>query len=1057
MINQPNEKNEVSVTRLRISRWAIGATLAGLCVFPLAGVQSAQAAHSPIPVSAPENLVTVSGQVMDSDGNPIIGATVRVKNNPAIGTSTDTNGYYSLRIPVNSTLTFSYVGVLPQDVKTTEGQSVYNVTLEDDAISLDEVVVVGYGQEKKVNLTGSVSSINAERIAENRPISNISQALAGLAAGVNVTSASNQPGSNNATIRIRGVGTLNDASPLIIIDGVESDINTVNPSDIESISVLKDAASASIYGSRAANGVILITTKKGLTGSIKVNYHGYVSFQSIKKTLTPVSNYADYMEIINEGLANSNQNQVFSQEMINAWRQNTNDPLKYPNTDWIDETFKSSVSTNHVVSMTGGTDRIHFYTSFGYNYNPGVMPNATYKQYNGRINVDADVKKWLSIGVNASGLIGISDPGVRAQSDIFTFAAATTPGMVFQAPDGRFGAMNNTEDDGQAATNNPIGRAYRITGDTRRNQMRARFYGTFKPIKELYFNASYNYQFTDTQQRNKPVYQEGWNFLLDQATWNNYSTVMTVSNSDTKVYRFFWDVTGNFTKKFWDKFHVNIMAGASNEMYRYNTTSTSKQDLIDPSLWAFNAATGDASASGYTTEWAMRSFFGRINLNWQDKYLAEFNIRRDGSSRFAKERRWGTFPSGSIGWRIDQESFMESLVDKGLNALKIRMSYGSLGNNSVGNYDYQSLYTSSGMSYVLGNALQPGLAVNAIANSLLTWESTKVFDVGLDFTLLNNRLTGVFDYFNKKTTNILITLPAPAVHGTASLPTLNSAGVSNKGFELTLTWNDRVGDFNYGISYNVTHVTNNVDKFKGTGEDGMSISGTNLIWEGHPINSQYMLKVDRILQTEADMQIVKDMLAANSNAFASYGTPQLGDFLYQDVNGDGIINADDRVIVSNGPNPTWYMGLTLNATWKGFDFSMLMQSQFGAHRYDQNLYNRPVVRWGYQLSQEVVDGRWYPGRTDASYPRLLNYTTTINTQACDFYLQSLDFLKIRNIELGYTLPSKWTKTCQIDKIRIYGTLENFFTFTGYKGFDPEVSGVAYPTMRQAVIGLNVTF
>ncbi|MCH5232246.1 MAG: TonB-dependent receptor [Muribaculaceae bacterium] len=1048
-------KKGVSVSGLRCQGWLKSALIAGCFLLP-AGVLNSFAVPAEAPASAPENMVTVSGQVMDSDGNPVIGASVRVKNRANVGTATDMNGMYSLSVPANSTLVFTYVGVLPQEVKIQNGQTVYNVTLQEDAIALDGVVVVGYGTEKKVNLTGSVSSINADEIAENRPISNISQALAGLAAGVNVTSASNQPGDNNATIRIRGVGTLNDAAPLVIIDGVESDINTVNPPDIESISVLKDAASASIYGSRAANGVILITTKRGKAGQIKVNYNGYVSFQSIRKTMTPLSNYADYMEIINEGLSNSGQTEVFSQEMINAWRTG-NDPLKYPNTDWIDETFKGSTSTNHVVSLTGGTDKIHFFSSFGYNYNPGVMPNATYNQYNARINLDADVKKWLSLGVNASGLVGISDPGVRAQSDIFTYAAATSPGMVFQAPDGRFGAPNNTEDDGQMATNNPISRAYRITGDTRRNQMRAKFWGTIRPLEGLSFTATYNYQFTDSQQRNKPVYQEGWNFLLDQATYNNYSTVMTVSNTDTKVYRFFWDVVGNYSKLFWDKFQLNVMVGASNEKYRWSQVYTSKQDLIDPDLWAFNAATGDANATGYSTEWAMRSFFGRINLNWEEKYLAEFNIRRDGSSRFAKESRWGTFPSGSIGWRIDKEAFMESLVDKGLTALKIRASYGSLGNNSVGNYDYQSLYTSSGNSYVLGNALQPGLAIGAIANQLLTWESTKVFDIGLDFALFNNRLSGVFDYFNKKTTNILISLPAPAVHGTASLPTLNSAGVSNKGFEFTLTWNDRVGKVNYGASFNVTHVTNIVDKFRGTDKDGMSISGTNLIWEGHPINSQYMLKVDRILQTEADMKIVEDMLAANPNAFASYGKPQLGDFLYQDTNGDGIINADDRVIVSNGPNPTWYMGLNLNLEWNGIDFSMLMQSQLGAHRYTQNLYNNPVVRWGYQLNKEVVEGRWYPGRTDATYPRLLNYTNTINTQASDFYLQSLNFLKIRNIEIGYSLPKKWMEAMKIERIRIYGTLENFFTFTKYKGIDPEVAGMGYPTMRQAVIGVNVTF
>lgn len=1065
MIHKATQTRPTSYRPL-INKVAVGATMAALCVFSFAGTQSAYAAPSPLAISAAQNLVTVKGQVKDSSGEPLVGATVKVKGDAKIGTMTDIDGNYTLSVPAGCTLEFSCIGVLPQNVKVTSGVTVYNVTLQNDATALEEVVVVGYGQQKKVNLTGSVSSINAEKIAENRPISNISQALAGLAAGVNVTSTSNQPGDNNAQIRVRGVGTLNDAAPLVIIDGVEAGINTVNPADIESMSILKDAASAAIYGSRAANGVILITTKKGTAGSIKVNYHGYVSFQSIRKTLTPVSNYADYMELINEGMENTyNQKYyTFSQEAIDAWRSHPDEPLKYPNTDWIDATFKSSVANNHVVSMSGGSEKIRFYSSFGYNHNPGVMPKTGYTQYNARINVDADVKKWLSLGVNANGYVGITQPGARAVTGIFTYAAATTPGMVYIAPDGRFGAMNNSEDDSQCNGNNPYVQVNRIQGDTRRNNVRARFYGTFRPYDGLSFTASYNYQMTDTESRNKPNFVQGWNFLTDTVVYDSTGKT-SVSNSDAKVERYFWDVVGHYDKTFIDRLNLNVMVGTSSELYRSKNFSASKQDLIDLSLWALSAATGDASASGSSTEWAMRSYFGRVNLNWDDKYLLEFNVRHDGSSRFAGTKRWGTFPSGSLGWRMEQEPFMQGLVDKGLNSLKLRASYGELGNNSIGNYDYQALYTNSNMNYVLGNALATGMAMGAIPNSLVTWESTKVFDVGVDFSLFRNRLSVVADYFRKNTSNILISLPAPNVHGTTSLPKLNSAGVTNQGFELSATWNDHIDDFNYGVTGNVTYVTNVVNKFRGKDKDGMSISGTNLIWEGHSINSQYMLKVDRIIQTEADMKIVEDMIenapvvdGKKANPFASYGKPAMGDLLYQDINHDGLINADDRTIVSKGPNPNWYMGLTLNANWKGIDFSMLLQAQLGAKTYWQHTaYNTPTVRWGYQLNKEVADGRWYPGRTDATYPRLLQYETMINQQASDFYLQNLAFLKIRNIELGYTLPTKWTDACQLSKVRVYGTLENFFTFTGFKGFDPEVSGMAYPTMRQAVLGINVTF
>lgn len=1002
---------------------------------------------------------------MSETGEEVIGATVKVQGT-SMATSTNIDGHFSLTgVKPGAILEISCIGYEPLTV-TWKGEPL-SLTMKETANALDEVVVVGYGQQKKVNLTGSVASVNMDKISDTRPITNVSQALAGLASGVNVTSGNNQPGNDNATIRVRGVGTLNDASPLVIIDGVEAGINTVNPSDIESMSILKDAASAAIYGSRAANGVILITTKKGQSGSVKVNYNGYVSFESIRKTLTPVSNYADYMELINEGYYNTygQKNYIFSDAVINEWRANEGgDQLRYPNQDWIDATFKNATATNHTVSMSGGSDKIRFYTSFGYLNNPGVMPNAGFSRYSARVSVDADVTKWLTIGALASGYRGETQPGARVQDDIFTYASATTPGMVFLAPDGRFGAMNNTEDDSQCAVNNPISRAYRIEGNQRKNNSRIRFTGTFRPYEGITVVGSYNYELVDTEQRQKPHFVQGWNFKDDVMTYDSTGKT-SVSNSDAKVERYFWDAVGNYDKKFWDRLQFNLMVGASSELYRSKSFNASRQDLIDLGLWALGAATGDASAGGSSTEWSMLSYFGRVNLNWMEKYLLEFNLRYDGSSRFQKGRRWGHFPSASAGWRMEREAFMQGLVDKGLDALKLRVSYGKLGNNSIGNYDTQALYTSSGMNYVLGNSLATGLAQSALANALLTWESTNVFNVAADLMLFNSRLSATLEYFHKKTDNILISLPAPAVHGTTSLPKVNSAQVSNQGFELTLTWNDRIGNVNYGINANATYVKNNVDKFKGKDKAGMSISGANLIWEGHPINSQYLLKVDRIIQTDEDLALVQKMIdnapvvnGKKANPFAAYGTPEKGDLLYQDVNGDGVIDADDRTIVSDGPNPKWMLGLNLTAEWKGIDFGMLLQASLGAKRYWQSTaYNTPTVRYGYQLNKEVCDGRWYEGRTDATYPRLLFYQNNINQQASDFYLQDLAYLKIRNIQLGYTLPQKWTRACQIDKVRIYGSLENFFTFTKFKGFDPEVSGMAYPTMRQAVIGLNVAF
>ena len=1004
---------------------------------------------------------TVTGIVLDDMGEPIIGATIKIKGQDTVGTITSIDGDFTLKgLKKGQTLVISYIGFQTQEVKY-NGEKSLKVTLKSDSKSLNEVVVVGYGTQKKVNMSGAVASINMDELTESRPVTNVSQALAGLAAGVNVSSGSNRPGDDNASILVRGQGTLNSSAPLIIIDGVEQGINTVNPQDIESVSVLKDAASASIYGSRAANGVILITTKKGKSGKIKVDYNGYVSFQSIRKTLTPVSNYADYMELINEGYYNSNpksgKNQYFSEDKIAEWR-NDNDPLKYPNTNWIDETFKPSTSTNHVVSLSGGSDKIRFYGSFGYMNNPGVLENAGMKKYTVRLNMDADVTSWLNIGMQIGGYVSDLEPGAEEIDNIFTYTAATTPGMVFRAPDGRYGALNNSEDSGQCANNNPLIRLNKWAGQDRKNNVRPRFTATLKPFKGFSLTGSYSYEFLDRETHRKPVFLDAYNFLTDEQTWTNRGKT-SIKYTDSKIERYFNDLVARYdTKMFKNNLAIGAMAGLSNELYRSKNFSATRQDLTDLSMDVINGATGESTSSGSSTEWAMRSFFGRLNLNWQEKYLFEFNLRADGSSRFSKDNRWGYFPSASAAWRIDQEKFMEGVLGGNLSNLKLRVSYGALGNNSVGNYDYQSLYTTSGNNYVLGNLMVPGLALAAISNSALTWESTKVFNVGLDFGFFNNHLTGTIDFFNKKTTGILINLPAPGVHGTTALPKQNSAEVTNKGIEFTLGWQDKIGDFTYGANANFAYITNNVDKFKGKDKGGMSISGANLIWEGHSINSQYLMRVDRILQTDEDMKIVDEMIAKNPNAFKALGKPQKGDFLYKDIDGDGCITLMDKEIVSDGTNPKFTFGLNLNAAYKGFDVSALLQGQLGIKTFWMNdAYNTPTVRYGYQINKEVADGRWYEGRTDAKYPRLIQYQDTRNTKPSDFYLQDRSFLKIRNIQFGYTVPQNLTQMVHVQRVRVYCSLENFFTFTSFKGFDPEVSGMNYPTMKQCTLGLNISF
>ena len=541
-------------------------------------------------------------------------------------------------------------------------------------------------------------------------------------------------------------------------------------------------------------------------------------------------------------------------------------------------------------------------------------------------------------------------------------------------------------------------------------------------------------------------------------------------NYDGKTQRYFNDVVARYENRFInDQLGLNAMIGASQERYYQHNFQATKYDLIDYSLNVINGATGDASASGSSTEWAMRSFFGRVNLDWNNKYLLELNLRADQSSRFLSNKRTGYFPSGSFAWRIDQEEFMKGALEKGLSNLKLRLSYGSLGNNSVGNYDALATYAIDNSNYSLNNLLVQGLVQTKLANRALTWESTYMTNVGVDFGFFNNRFTGTIDYFHKRTKDILIELPAPLVHGSTDIPKQNSAIVTNQGVEFTLGWQDKIGDFSYGINGNFTYVKNIVNKFKGRDKGGMSIDGANVIWEGHSINSQYLLRVDSIIQTDEDLQLVQQIIdnakqlygnnIAENQIFSS-GKPEKGDFLYKDTNGDGLINLDDREIVSDGPNPKFQFGLNLNASYKGLDFSVLFQGQAGAKIYWQNdLANTASVRYGYQMNKEVVEGRWYEGRTtSAEYPRLLEYSNNKNKQMSDFYLQDLSFLKIRNIQLGYTLPKSIVSKTSLERIRVYGSLENFFTFTSFRGFDPELGGtLGYPTMKNVVVGINVSF
>lgn len=998
--------------------------------------------------------LNINGKIVDGNNEPMIGATVQVKGKPT-GTVTNLDGQFSIKVQTNDVLIISYIGFTSKEIAASKANGT-TIVLAEDGKALEEVVVVGYATQKKVNLTGSVSTINMAEQAESRPMTSLATGMAGLSSGLYVNQGSARPNNDGATLLVRGQGTLNNSSPLVIIDGAEGNINEVNPQDVESVSVLKDASSSAIYGSRAANGVILITTKKGSEGKASISYNGYVSFQKPSNTIGTVYNYADYMEYYNEAAYNVDPTALptYSERKIAEWRVHSNEPLLYPNTRWEDEVFSTGVSTNHNLSFSVGNQKLKAFGSVAYLNNPGIVENSAYEKFTARLNVQAELKPWITLGMNVSGLKSNAEMGSKYMSSLFDNIA--NPGMVYRHPDGRYGAAENPEENQQKQS--PLYYLNMNQGDIESNNITSRFWGNIKVFKGLSIEASYTYRHNNMQEEETPAYADRWSFQTNTVTQLAAGRTYVRNKNWTNTHHVS-DVVARYQKTFFGKLDFGVLAGASQEKDNVKWFEAKRYDLLADNLSVINGATGDSETSGTATDWVMRSYFGRINLSWADKYLFEGNIRRDGSSRFHKSQRWGMFPSFSLGWRMSEENFMKPI--KWINSMKLRLSWGALGNNAVDNYAYQSVYNKD--NYVLGNAVMQGLAQTQLANAMVSWETTYVSNIGLDFNLFGSRLDGTIDFFSKDTRDILIDLPAPLLVGNASIPTQNAARVQNKGVELNLKWNHKIGKVNYFVGGNFTFIDNEVTRFKGKER---SINGTNMIQEGYPINIQYVLAVDRILQTDEDMLFVEKMMkdapidpatGQRTNPFASYGTPQKGDFLYKDLNGDGVIDDNDKYAVGHGLAPRLTYGFTFGAEWNGFDFSCLLQGNSGIEVYWQDRFHKGYVDFGDVINKEIAEGAWRQGRTDAKYPRLLTKLNSINSQPSDFWVQNKSYLRLKNVQIGYKLPKKLIQKMDISQFRLYTSLENMLTFTSYKGIDPEISGTTYPTMKQITVGVNVVF
>lgn len=980
------------------------------------------------------------GVVKDAQGETIIGASVVVKGTTN-GTITGFDGDFTLEsAKKGDILEISFVGYVSQEVKW-NGEPL-KITLKEDTKTLDEVVVVGYGVQKKANLSGSVASVDKEQL-QNRPIQNVSSGLQGLMPGVTITGTNGAPGMDSGSIRVRGTGTLNTASPYILIDGVESEtMSSIDPNDIESISVLKDAASAAIYGSKAANGVILITTKRGSTGKPKISYSGYVSFQNATNMIDRLSSY-EYASMYNQALQAEGKAPRFTDEEIQKFKDGT-DPL-YPNTDWYDLAYKTGIQHRHNLNIAGGTENVRYMGSIGYLNQTGVLPNAGREQFNARTNLDMKITKRLSAKLNLAYIKNAYDDASSAyyggsSDQIIRQLNLIAPWIVARYDDGTWGTISD---------GSPIAwldSGMKVTRDNHNFTGMASL--DYKILDCLTFTATGSYV---NNMQNYTYFQKFIQYNANKASDPN--------SLDERYYtwnRTNYDLLLNYDQTF-GKHNIKGLAGWHTEKYNYKELTAYRKDFPNNDLTDINA--GDAASqtnSGYTRELAMLSWFARVNYDYAGKYLFEANIRADASSRFAEGHRWGYFPSFSGAWRISEESFMEG-ARSWLSNLKIRASWGMLGNQDALSDYYPALNTYNiGATYPFGGALNSGYYQSSYKLSTITWEKATTWGVGLDFGFLNNKINGSLDFYNRKTTGILMQVSVPTEFALNPY-TDNVGSMNNKGVELNIGYNDRWGDWTFGVAANFAYNKNEILDLGGADYLDTGYNQRNAV--GQSINAYYIYKTDGFFnsQEEADA-----FTAKYGNPFGAGGF-KAGDLKYVDINGDGKLNGDDRVY-TNSTEPVYTFGLNLTAGWKGFDLSLMFNGAAKVARlFDSHeVYGAFSGDAGHPAS--IWKDAWTETNKDASMPRIFtdtNSPSSSRSAQSTFWLQNTNYLRLKNLQFGYTLPKSLLSNWGVENVRFYYSVENLFTIDNMKiSIDPEATSQrlsSYPLLRTHAFGVNITF
>lgn len=988
------------------------------------------------------------GLVKDATGESVIGASVVVKGTTN-GTITDFDGNFSLDgIKKGDVIVISYVGYQTQEIKW--NGSPLNVILKEDSKTLSEVVVVGYGTQKKANLSGSVAMVDSKEL-ENRPIQNVSSGLQGLMPGVAITGTNGAPGQDAGKIRVRGIGTLNEAGPYILVDGIETGtLSAVDPNDIESISVLKDAASAAIYGSKAANGVVLITTKRGKTGLTKISYSGYLSFQNATNMIERMGSY-EYASLLNQALEAEGMSKRFNDTELQKFKDG-NDPL-YPDTDWYDLAYKTGVQHRHNVNINGGSENVKYMASLGYLNQTGILPNAGREQFNARTNLDMKINKRLSARMNLSFIKndysdassayygGSSDQIIRQLNLI-------APWIVARYDDGTWGTISDGSPIAWLDSGMKVNRDnYNFSG------MAAVDYEIFDGLKLTLQGAYVNNL-------------QNYNYFQKYIKYNE-NKESDPSQLDERFYK--WDRTNydallNYNKNF-GKHNIKGLLGWHTEKYNYKYQKAVRKKFPNNELTDMNA--GDASTQsneGYTAELAMISWFARINYDFAGKYLLEANIRADASSRFAEGHRWGYFPSFSGAWRISEEAFMESAKDSWLSGLKIRASWGQLGNQdalSGSNNDYYPALNTYNLDskYAFGGSLNSGYYQRKYRLETISWEKASTWGVGVDFTLFN-KLNGSLDYYNRKTTGIIMDVTVPKEFALDAYKD-NVGSMRNSGIEINLSYNTKIGQVDFGIAGNFSYNKNEILDLGG-GDPNKYLDATDGYSQrnkvGEAMNSYYIYRADGFFnsQEEADAYTAK------------YGNPfgktfKAGDLRYVDTNKDGKLTADDREYCGSS-DPKIIYGFNINAGWKGIDLSLMFNGAAGVKRLFDGYEVYGNFSGDAAHPATIWRDAWTPDNHDASMPRIFydtNSASSSRSVQSDFWLQDTSYLRLKNLQLGYTLPKGWLNSVGVENIRIYYSVENLLTFDKMKiNIDPESTSQrlsSYPLLRTHAFGVNVTF